>query len=88
MYCVETYQGIKLTRTSSGNTQPLSSMLTEPLWTDPGQKRGISVRELISTWKKNETTAGGERIVEPSPQIIASEGKATTTATTLAGVRQ
>ena len=28
--------------------------LAEPLWTDPGQTRGISVRELISTLKKKE----------------------------------
>ena len=33
---------------SSGNTQPQSSQLTEPLWTDPGVKSGISVCELIS----------------------------------------
>ena len=30
----------------------------EPLWTDPGIKSGISVRELISTLKKK--SAGGE----------------------------
>ena len=29
----------------SGNTRPQSS---EPLWTDPGLKNGISVRELMS----------------------------------------
>ena len=33
----------------SGNTRPQSSQLAEPLWTDPGLKSGISVRELIST---------------------------------------
>ena len=35
---------------SSGNTQEQSSQLAEPLWTDPGLKNGISVRELISTF--------------------------------------
>ena len=28
--------------------------LAEPMWTDPGIKSGISVRELISTLKKKE----------------------------------
>ena len=47
---VGTYQGNdELARNSSGNTQPQSSQLAEPLWTDPGIKSGISVRELIST---------------------------------------
>ena len=29
-----------------------SSQLDEPLWTDPGTKSGISVRELVSTSKQ------------------------------------
>ena len=37
----------ELTRNSSGNTRSQSSQLAEPLWTDPGLKSGISVRELI-----------------------------------------
>ena len=37
-----------------GNIGPQSSQLAEPLWTDPGLKRGISVRELISTSKKKK----------------------------------
>ena len=48
-HSVGTYQGNKLTRTSSGKCQPQLSQLAEPLWTDPGAKNGISVRELIST---------------------------------------
>ena len=36
--------GNELTRNLSGNIQ-----LAEPLWSDPGIKSGISVRELIST---------------------------------------
>ena len=46
--------GIELTCNSSGNTRPGSSQLTEPLWTDPGLKSGISVRELVSTLKKKK----------------------------------
>ena len=45
----ENLLGKELTRNSSGNTQPQSSQLAEPLWTDPGVKSGISVRVLIST---------------------------------------
>ena len=48
----------KLTRKSSGNTRPQSSPIAEPLWTDPGLKSGISVREIISTLKKKQ--AGNE----------------------------
>ena len=49
--------GNELTRNSSGNTHSQSSELAEPLWTDPGLKSGISVRELISIKKKK--SAGG-----------------------------
>ena len=45
--------GNELTRNSSGNIRSQSSQLAEPLWTDPGLKSGISVRELISN-KKNK----------------------------------
>ena len=48
-HSVGTCQGNKLTCSSSGNTQPQSSQLAEPLWTDPGIKSGICVRKLIST---------------------------------------
>ena len=41
----------ELTRNLSGNIWPQSSQLVEPLWTDPGIKSGINVRELISTFK-------------------------------------
>ena len=44
--------GNELTRNLSGNTQPQSSQLTEPLWTDPGMQSGISVRELSPLLKK------------------------------------
>ena len=53
--------GNELTRDSSGNTWSQSSQLAEPLWTDPGLKRGISLRELIPTLKKKKKkNAGGE----------------------------
>ena len=43
--------GKELTRNFSGNTRPQSSLLAEPLWTDPGNKSAISVHELISLKK-------------------------------------
>ena len=46
--------GNKLTRNLSGNTRSQSSQLAEPLWTDPGIKTGINVRELTSNFKKSE----------------------------------
>ena len=52
--------GNKLTRNSSGNTQLKSSQLVEPLWTDPGIRSGISVRDLISTKKKKQAQTGNE----------------------------
>ena len=45
----ENLSGNELTRKSSGNTLSQSSQLAEPLWTDPGLKTGISVRELSPT---------------------------------------
>ena len=50
---VGTYQGNELTRNSSGNTRQQSSQFSEPLWTDPGVKSGISVSELVFTFKKS-----------------------------------
>ena len=48
------------------------------MWTDPGLKTGIRVREIISTQKKKEKSAGRERMVEHSLKIIAIAEKATT----------
>ena len=48
----------ELTRNSSGNTRPQSFQLAEPLWTDPGQRSGISVCDLISTLKKKKRRRG------------------------------
>ena len=54
----------------SGNTRPWSQ-LTEPPWTDPGLKSGISVHELISTLKKQKVQAGNEllNILSKSLQV-------------------
>ena len=50
-HSVGTYRGNELTGNLKGNIhQPHLSQLAEPLWTDPGIKSGISVRELISTF--------------------------------------
>ena len=46
--------GNELTRNWSGNTRPQSYQLAELLWTDPGQKSGINLRELISALKKKK----------------------------------
>ena len=37
----------ELIRNSSGNTWSQSSQLTQPMWTDPGLKSGVSVRGLM-----------------------------------------
>ena len=57
-FSVGTYQGKEPTRSASGNTGPRSPQLTEPLWTDPGLKNGISVHMLISTLKKKKRRRG------------------------------
>ena len=49
-----TYQETSSQRNSSGNTRPQSSQPAEPLWIDPRLKIEISVRELISTFKKKK----------------------------------
>ena len=46
--------GNKLTCNSSGNTRSQSCQLAEPLWTDLGLKSGVSLLELISTYKKRK----------------------------------
>ena len=48
-HSVETYPGNELTRNLLGNVRSQSSQLAEPLWTDPGRKSEIGVRELICT---------------------------------------
>ena len=51
--------GNELTRNLSGNTRSQSSQLAEPLWTDPGLKSRISLRELIPTIKKKAQVGNG-----------------------------
>ena len=50
--------GNKLTRNSSGNTQPQLSQLSEPLWTDPGPKSGISVWPNLHLKEKKKRRQG------------------------------
>ena len=72
--------GKERTRNLSGNIWPQSSQFAEPLWTDPGIKNGISVRELISTSKKNKKkkqAQAGNEWWTILPQILAIEDKAT-----------
>ena len=52
--------GNELTHNSSGNTQPQSSQLAEPLWTDPGLKSGICVCEESSNKKIKKSTGADE----------------------------
>ena len=67
--------GNELTRKLSRNIRPLLSQLPESLWTDPGIKSGISVRELISTSKtKNRKRRMNGRTF--FSKILASEEKA------------
>ena len=60
--------GHELTRNSSGNTRPQSSELAEPLWTDPGLKSEISVRELISAKKKKKKAQAGNDLSNILPK--------------------
>ena len=46
---VGSYKETSSHATSQWNTWPQSSRLAEPLWTDPGLRSEISVRDLIST---------------------------------------
>ena len=61
----------------SGNIQPQSSWLTEPLWTDLGLKSGISVCEQISTLKKKKSAVREWMIAYP-PKFSQASKKATT----------
>ena len=51
---------VNLWRNSSGNTQPQSCQLAEPVWTDPGLESGFSVHELISFLTKRKVRAENE----------------------------
>ena len=58
-HSVGTLSGNELIRNSSGYTWSQSSQLAEPMWTDPGLKSGISMRELISTLNKKKKRRQG-----------------------------
>ena len=64
-HSVGTYPKTSSHATCWGNIRPQSSQLAGPLLTDPGIKKGISVRELISTLKKKNP--GREWVVKHSP---------------------
>ena len=62
----------ELTCNSSRNTCSQLSQLTDPLWTDPGLKSGISLHELISTLKKKKCRRGMNcRTFSPNPCMQA-----------------
>ena len=82
--------GNELTRNSSGNTRSQSSQLAQPLWTDPGLKSGISVRELYIykpryttyQFKKKKQNLSGHtvcaRLSSSNSNISARDHEATT----------
>ena len=79
-HSVGTYQENELTRNSALNARPKSSQLAEPLWTEPGLKSGIGVRERISICqKKKKKKRSGIRFVGPFPTSLTCEEKASTT---------
>ena len=45
------------------------SQLAEPLWTDPGLQSEISVRELISTFKKKKKAQAGNELSNILPKL-------------------
>ena len=59
-HSVGTYLKMSSHEQLSRNTQSQSSQLAEPLWTEPGLKSGIIVRELISIKKNFKAQAGYE----------------------------
>ena len=77
--------GNGFTRNSSGDTRSQSSQLAEPLWTEPGIKSGINVRELMSTYllppakRKKKVQAGNERSNILSKSSQAREKSTTST---------
>ena len=73
-YSVGNYQGKELKHNLSWNTWPQLSQLTEPLWTNPGEKSGISVHKLSPKKKKCRQGMNGRTF----PQKPPSEERATT----------
>ena len=77
--CGNLYQGNELTYSSSENACSQSSQLSEPLWTDSGQKSGIGARKQTSTLIKRKKNWRDSSNL-PS-KILACEETATTTPT-------
>ena len=75
---VGTYQETGSHATLLEDTQPQSSQLAEPLWTDPGLRSGISVCDLISTKKKKKKKAQAEMNCRTFSQTFSREEKTTT----------
>ena len=71
--------GNKLSCELYGNAVPQSSQLTEPLWTDPGLKNGMSMYELMSSKRKEKKGANREWFIKPLYKILACEENTTTT---------
>ena len=65
---------------NTGNIWPQSSLLTEPLWTDPGLKSGICVCKLISTSRTHTHTNAQEGLNGWTlPKVLGSKEKAVVT---------
>ena len=72
-HSVGTFKGDELARNSSRKIRSQSFQLALPLWTGPGMKSGIGVRDLIYISRPKKKNAGGESIVEPSPTVHESD---------------
>ena len=67
--------GNKLTHNSSGKTWSQSSQLADPLWTDPGLKSEISLRELISTLTTTTKVQAGNELSNILPKSLHTRKK-------------
>ena len=74
MHRVGLLRKTSLTRNLSGNTWPQSSQLAESLWTDPGLRVELVSVSWFPLWRQKRS-AEGKWIIQPSPQILASEEK-------------
>ena len=80
-YSVGTYPKTSSLATCQENIRPQSSQLAEPLWTDPGLKSGISVRQLISIKKQKNMENEWSNILPKSSQARIKATITTTTTT-------
>ena len=80
-HSIGTYQGNKLTCSSSGNTWPESSRLPELLWTDPGKKKlNWCVQDDLDfkKRKKKEAQEGNQLSSLPLKSLKARKKQSTT----------